>query len=85
MLGAVLVKGGKVISSGYNYHQLHYDGTEVRTRRHRKPVSIHVEMHAIFTFTGMLPSFCNQQCARASASPQLQTLCPNTTHTTTAV
>ncbi|KAI0248922.1 hypothetical protein BJV78DRAFT_1284368 [Lactifluus subvellereus] len=27
-LGAVLVKGGKVISSGYNHHRPHYDGAE---------------------------------------------------------
>ncbi|KAI0000762.1 hypothetical protein BJV74DRAFT_899020 [Russula compacta] len=60
-LGAVLVKGGKVISSGYNHHRPHYDGADVRTRGHRKPVSMHAEMHAIFSFTGMSPSFRKQQ------------------------
>ena len=35
-LGAVMVKGGKVISSGYNHHRPHYDGAEVRTHGHRK-------------------------------------------------
>ncbi|KAF8266057.1 hypothetical protein EI94DRAFT_1520116, partial [Lactarius quietus] len=72
-LGAVLVKGGKVISSGYNHHRPHYDGAEVRTRGHRKPVSMHAEMHAIFSLTGMSPSFRKQQGTRAGASPQLQT------------
>jgi hypothetical protein len=75
-LGAVLVKGGKVISSGYNHHRPHYDGAEVRTRGHRKPVSMHAEMHAIFSLTGMSPSFRKQQQgARAGAAPQLQTPC----------
>ena len=75
-LGAVLVKGGKVISSGYNHHRPHYDGAEVRTRGHRKPVSMHAEMHAIFSLTGMSPSFCKQQQgARAGTAPQLQTQC----------
>ena len=60
-LGAVLVKGGKIISSGYNHHRPHYDGAEVRTRGHRKPVSMHAEMHAIFSLTGMSPSFRKQQ------------------------
>ncbi|KAI0698187.1 hypothetical protein C8T65DRAFT_660991 [Cerioporus squamosus] len=35
-LGAIMVKGGKVISSGYNHHRPHYDGAEVRTHGHRK-------------------------------------------------
>ena len=35
-LGAVMVKGGKVISSGYNHPRPHYDGAEVRTHGHRK-------------------------------------------------
>jgi hypothetical protein len=74
-LGAVLVKGGKVISSGYNHHRPHYDGAEVRTRGHRKPVSMHAEMHAIFNLTGMSPSFRKQQGARAGAPPQSQTPC----------
>ncbi|KAI0772341.1 hypothetical protein BD413DRAFT_623058 [Trametes elegans] len=59
-LGAVMVKGGKVISSGYNHHRPHYDGAEVKTHGHRKPVSMHAEMHAIFTLTGMSPSFKTQ-------------------------
>ena len=73
-LGAVLVKGGKIISSGYNHHRPHYDGAEVRTRGHRKPVSMHAEMHAIFSLTGMSPSFRKQQQgAPAGSCPQLQT------------
>ena len=76
-LGAVLVKGGKIISSGYNHHRPHYDGAEVRTRGYRKPVSMHTEMHAIFSLTGMSPSFRKQQQgARTGASPQVQTPSP---------
>ncbi|KAL6302598.1 hypothetical protein BKA93DRAFT_929565 [Sparassis latifolia] len=59
-LGAVMVKGGKVISSGYNHHRPHYDGSEVHKHGHRKPVSMHAEMHAIFSVTGMSPSFKKQ-------------------------
>lgn len=59
-LGAVLVKGGKVISSGHNHHRPHYDGSEVHQHGHRKPVSMHAEMHAIFSLTGMSPSFKKQ-------------------------
>ncbi|KAI0311241.1 hypothetical protein OF83DRAFT_1151680 [Amylostereum chailletii] len=67
-LGAVLVKGGKVISSGYNHHRPNYDGADVRTRGHRKPVSMHAEMHAIFAVTGMSPSFRTQQGSRSAAA-----------------
>lgn len=35
-LGAVMVKGGKVISSGFNHHRPHYDGAEVHKQGHRK-------------------------------------------------
>lgn len=35
-LGAIMVKGGKVMSSGYNHHRPHYDGSDVRTHGHRK-------------------------------------------------
>jgi len=68
-LGAALVK---VILSGYNYHRSHYDGGDVCTRRHRKPVSMHAEMYAIFSLTGMSPSFRMQKrgCARAAPSSQ---------------
>ena len=59
-LGAVLVKGGKIISTGYNHHRTHYDGADVPRRGHRKPVSMHAEMHAIISITGMSPSFRKQ-------------------------
>lgn len=59
-LGAILVKGGKIISTGYNHHRPHYDGSEVHKRGHRKPVSMHAEMHAIVNITGMSPSFKKQ-------------------------
>ena len=76
-LGAVLVKGGKVSSSGYNHHRPRYNGAEVRTHGHRKPVAMYAEMHAVFSLTGMSPSFRKQQGAPARASPQLQTPCPS--------
>lgn len=59
-LGAVLVKGGKVISTGYNHHRTHYDGNDILKHGHRKPTSMHAEMHAIFSLTGMSPSFKQQ-------------------------
>ena len=85
-LGAIMVKGGKVISSGHNHHRPHYEGPEVLTHGHckvsrthtlasrycslisalaesvrgRKPMSMHAEMHAIFSLTGMSPSFKTQ-------------------------
>ena len=69
-LGAVMVKGGKVISSGYNHHRPHYDGAEVHRHGHRKPVSMHAEMHAIFSFTGMSPSFKKQVQGLERRPPQ---------------
>jgi len=63
-------KSGKITSSGHNYHRRHHDGTRARPRRHCKPKS----MHAIFSLTGMLPSFRKQkQDARPGAYPLLQT------------
>ena len=69
-LGAVLVKGGKVISSGFNHHRPHYDGSEAKTRGHRKPISMHAEMHAIFNLTGMSPSFKTQVQENERRVPQ---------------
>jgi len=46
-LGAVLVKGGKIISSGYNHYRTHYDGSDTK-KRGGKPLSMHAEMHAIY-------------------------------------
>ncbi|KAH8077087.1 hypothetical protein BXZ70DRAFT_902471 [Cristinia sonorae] len=59
-LGAIMVKGGKVISRGYNHYRPNYDGAEVHTHGFRKPVSMHAEMHAILNCTGMTPSFKTQ-------------------------
>jgi deoxycytidylate deaminase len=56
-LGACIVKGGKILSTGYNHQRPHYDGNEITTRGYRKPVSMHAEMHVIFNITGMSPSF----------------------------
>ena len=69
-LGAVLVKGGKIISAGYNHHRPHYDGSEVSRHGHRKPVSMHAEMHAIFNATGMSPAFKTQSQAIERRVPQ---------------
>ncbi|RDB17734.1 hypothetical protein Hypma_001056 [Hypsizygus marmoreus] len=49
-LGSVIVKGGKVVSSGYNHQRPRYDEAFFRTAD--KPVSMHAEMHAIFNTTG---------------------------------
>jgi len=77
-LGAIMVKGGKVLSTGYNHHRTHYDGSEVSKHGHRKPVSMHAEMHAILNATGMTPSFKTQvqgverrfkQCFTGPAGP----------------
>ncbi|KAG2117147.1 uncharacterized protein F5147DRAFT_750885 [Suillus discolor] len=80
-LGAVLVKGGKVISTGYNHHRTHYDGNDILKHGHRKPTSMHAEMHAIFSLTGMSPSFKQQvqlslrRTAAAKRRPRSET-CP---------
>ena len=84
-LGAVLVKGGKIISSGYNHHRPHYDGAEVRTRGHRKPVSMHAEMHAIFSLTGMSPSFRRQQQGARTGSGAVSPSPPQSLQTPSSV
>ena len=35
-LGAIMVKGGKIISRGYNHYRPHYDGGEIATHGFRK-------------------------------------------------
>ncbi len=35
-LGAVMVKGGKIISTGYNHRKPHYDGSVHGSHGHRK-------------------------------------------------
>ncbi|KAG7443219.1 uncharacterized protein BT62DRAFT_953671 [Guyanagaster necrorhizus] len=50
-LGSVIVKGGKVISTGYNHQRVHYDELSVDSA-FGKPVSMHAEMHAIYNLTG---------------------------------
>ncbi|KAG0706239.1 hypothetical protein DFH29DRAFT_980513 [Suillus ampliporus] len=78
-LGAVLVKGGKVMSTGYNHHRTHYDGNDIMKHGHRKPASMHAEMHAIFSLTGMSPSFKQQvqlslrRTAASKRRPQFET------------
>ncbi|KZP05382.1 hypothetical protein FIBSPDRAFT_847822 [Athelia psychrophila] len=62
-LGACIVKGGKILSTGFNHQRPHYDGGELaQDRAHGpgKPVSMHAEMHAIFSITGQAPSFKSQ-------------------------
>lgn len=56
-LGSILVKGGKVISTGYNHHRHFFDGIDIQTRGHSQPFSIHAEMDAIRNFIGVTPSF----------------------------
>ena len=62
-LGAVMVKGGKVISSGYNHHRPHYDGSEVRTHGHRK-VSTRISLDLR---NNPRPSRSNRAAARVDA------------------
>ncbi|KAH8802295.1 hypothetical protein DL96DRAFT_1475581 [Flagelloscypha sp. PMI_526] len=58
-LGAVLVKGGKILSSGFNHTRTRYTGPS--SRGFIQPASFHAEMHAIFTATGGIsPSFKTQ-------------------------
>jgi deoxycytidylate deaminase len=49
-LGSIIVKGGKVISTGFNHQRPRFDDDFSRTAD--KPVSMHAEMHAIFNLTG---------------------------------
>ncbi|KAF8321612.1 hypothetical protein DL93DRAFT_2051337 [Clavulina sp. PMI_390] len=59
-MGACVVKGGKVISSGYNHHRTHYNGNDAANRT---PSSMHAEMHAILNATAQqwTPAFSVQQ------------------------
>ncbi|QRW14040.1 deoxycytidylate deaminase (dCMP deaminase) [Ceratobasidium sp. AG-Ba] len=57
-LGAVLVKGGKVIAHGHNHQRTNYDGSCKQPGR--KPISMHAEMHTISNATGLTPSFKSQ-------------------------
>ncbi|KAG9098513.1 hypothetical protein FS749_003648 [Ceratobasidium sp. UAMH 11750] len=57
-LGAILVKGGKVIAHGYNHQRTNYDGSCKQPGR--KPVSMHAEMHVITMATGLTPNFKSQ-------------------------
>ncbi|KAG9104541.1 hypothetical protein FRC07_009781 [Ceratobasidium sp. 392] len=56
-LGAVLVKGGKVIAHGVN-SRTNYDGSCKQPGR--KPISMHAEMHSISMATGLTPTFKSQ-------------------------
>ncbi|KAL4264022.1 Cytidine deaminase-like protein [Pleurotus pulmonarius] len=58
-LGSIIVKGGKVLSSGYNHQRSRYD--EAYDNTLATPLSMHSEMHAIFRLTrGKAPSFKQQ-------------------------
>ena len=39
-LGAVMVKGGKIISSGFNHRRTHYDGGELNVVHGPRKVSV---------------------------------------------
>ncbi|KAF7297359.1 CMP/dCMP-type deaminase domain-containing protein [Mycena indigotica] len=55
-LGSVIVKGGKVISTGYNHQRPNYD-----TPGGGKPLSMHAEMASIFNATrGLAPTLKQQ-------------------------
>lgn len=59
-LGSVVVKGGKILSTGYNHQRTHYDELTISSA-YGKPVSMHAEMHAIYTLTrGRAPPFRQQ-------------------------
>ncbi|KDQ08941.1 hypothetical protein BOTBODRAFT_117881 [Botryobasidium botryosum FD-172 SS1] len=66
-LGAVLVKGGKVISTGYNHQRTRYDG---RDTSNRTPISMHAEMHAIYNACGSLSPAFSQQVQSGSGGGQ---------------
>ncbi|KIM78990.1 hypothetical protein PILCRDRAFT_573166 [Piloderma croceum F 1598] len=52
-LGSILVKGGKILSSGHNHHRTHYDGVgATNSKSGCLPFSMHAEMHAIYNATG---------------------------------
>jgi len=59
-LGAVLVKGGKIMSTGYNHRRTRYDGSDIEKRGFSIPLSLHAEMDAIRNLTGVTPSFKKQ-------------------------
>ncbi|KAJ6578768.1 hypothetical protein DFH09DRAFT_913967 [Mycena vulgaris] len=66
-LGAVLVKGGKVISTGHNHQRPNYEAP-----RHGKPLSMHAEMACIFNATrGRAPALKQQvQPGKRTATPE---------------
>ncbi|KAH8809633.1 hypothetical protein DL96DRAFT_1821880 [Flagelloscypha sp. PMI_526] len=73
-LGAVLVKGGKILSSGFNHTRTGYTGPS--SRGFIQPASFHAEMHAIFTATGGIsPSFKTQERLR-----EQNNTCPHHQH-----
>ncbi|KAJ7574018.1 hypothetical protein C8J56DRAFT_803502, partial [Mycena floridula] len=70
-LGSIIIKGGKIVSSGYNHQRPHYDEVSVANVATGRPVSMHVEMHAIFNITGGRAPPMKQQ---VQAGSQLQSL-----------
>jgi hypothetical protein len=51
-LGSVVVKGQKIIGTGFNHQRPRYDEPFDVCKSADKPVSMHAEMHAIFNVTG---------------------------------
>ncbi|KAF9043768.1 hypothetical protein BDZ89DRAFT_1059217 [Hymenopellis radicata] len=68
-LGSIIVKGGKIISTGYNHQRTHYDELTIATAFGR-PVSMHAEMHAIFNLTGGRAPPFRQQVQPDPAQPR---------------
>ncbi|KZT55424.1 hypothetical protein CALCODRAFT_484798 [Calocera cornea HHB12733] len=71
MLGAIIVKGGKVLSHGHNHRRTHYDGSP-GNETHQTAMSMHAEMHAIYSATGFSPAFKTQRTALVAAHEKLQ-------------
>ncbi|KZO89683.1 hypothetical protein CALVIDRAFT_543363 [Calocera viscosa TUFC12733] len=67
MLGAIIVKGGKVLSHGHNHRRTHYDGSP-GNETHQTAMSMHAEMHAIYSATGFSPAFKTQRTALVAAN-----------------
>ncbi|KIY72555.1 hypothetical protein CYLTODRAFT_367269 [Cylindrobasidium torrendii FP15055 ss-10] len=69
-LGSIIVKGGKVVSSGFNHQRTNYDELTLETA-HCKAISMHAEMHAIWNLTrGRAPPFKQLLQPCASVAPK---------------
>lgn len=68
-LGALIVKGGKVISTGHNHQRPHFDDSNISMKG---PLSMHAEMHAIYNLSGgRVPPF--KQQVQPGTTPEFTT------------